>query len=187
MTTVLQTPRLYLREPKLDDAEEITRYLRRNKIHDQAFEPKRSQEYYTQHYWRERIMARQKEAFDKKGCQLFIYAKDNPDAIVGYINFDNIIRGCFQSCTLGYALDFDNQGQGYMHEALKVSINYIFSTHNLHRIQANYIHTNTKSGNILEKLKFRKEGEAKKYLNINGEWQDHVLTSLININYVDSN
>jgi ribosomal-protein-alanine N-acetyltransferase len=32
----------------------------------------------------------------------------------------------------------------------------------------------------LHSLGFEKEGYAKSYLQINGRWQDHVLTSLLN-------
>lgn len=45
---------------------------------------------------------------------------------------------------------------------------------------ANYIPSNIRSENVLQKLGFEKEGYAKKYLKINGLWQDHILTSLVN-------
>jgi len=32
----------------------------------------------------------------------------------------------------------------------------------------------------LEKLGFEKEGFARRYLCINGKWEDHILTSLVN-------
>ena len=36
------------------------------------------------------------------------------------------------------------------------------------------------SGNLLKRLGFVVEGYARDYLMINNQWQDHVLTSLIN-------
>jgi ribosomal-protein-alanine N-acetyltransferase len=33
---------------------------------------------------------------------------------------------------------------------------------------------------VLEGLGFEREGVARSYLKINGEWADHVLTALIN-------
>ena len=69
-----------------------------------------------------------------------------------------------------------------MFEMLQAAIDYVFSEYNLHRIMANYIPTNSRSENLLNKLGFQKEGLAKSYLKIAGSWQDHVLTSKINPN-----
>ncbi|MDG2718812.1 30S ribosomal protein S5 alanine N-acetyltransferase, partial [Vibrio parahaemolyticus] len=51
------------------------------------------------------------------------------------------------------------------------------------RIQAGYMPHNKRSEAVLEHVGFNREGYAKDYLLINGEWQDHVLTSLINPNW----
>jgi len=48
----------------------------------------------------------------------------------------------------------------------------------MHRIMANYMPHNARSGDLLARLGFQKEGYAKDYLLIDGRWQDHVLTSL---------
>ena len=48
----------------------------------------------------------------------------------------------------------------------------------MHRIMANYMPHNMRSGNLLAKLGFEREGYARQYLQINGEWRDHVLTAL---------
>ena len=45
---------------------------------------------------------------------------------------------------------------------------------------ANYIPRNQRSETLLDNLGFAKEGVAIKYLLINGKWEDHVLTSLLN-------
>ncbi|EFE23404.1 hypothetical protein EDWATA_01566, partial [Edwardsiella tarda ATCC 23685] len=42
----------------------------------------------------------------------------------------------------------------------------------------NYMPHNQRSGALLQRLGFEKEGYAKNYLLINGKWQDHVLTAL---------
>ena len=67
-----------------------------------------------------------------------------------------------------------------MYEALNVAITYIFEQQRLHRIMANYIPGNERSGKLLAKLGFEIEGRAKQLLLINGQWEDHILTSLIN-------
>jgi ribosomal-protein-alanine N-acetyltransferase len=45
---------------------------------------------------------------------------------------------------------------------------------------ANYMPENKRSARVLEKLGFEKEGMARDYLKIAGEWRDHVLTAKIN-------
>jgi ribosomal-protein-alanine N-acetyltransferase len=39
---------------------------------------------------------------------------------------------------------------------------------------------NERSANLLKTLGFEREGYAKRYLLINGQWEDHVLSALIN-------
>ncbi|WP_258546831.1 GNAT family N-acetyltransferase [Psychromonas sp. B3M02] len=70
-----------------------------------------------------------------------------------------------------------------MFEMLQESIEYAFITADLHRIMANYMPSNIRSGHLLTRLGFEKEGLAKSYLKIAGSWQDHVLTSKINPNH----
>ena len=43
---------------------------------------------------------------------------------------------------------------------------------------ANDMPHNKRSGDLLARLGFEKEGYAKDYLLIDGEWRDHVLTAL---------
>jgi ribosomal-protein-alanine N-acetyltransferase len=44
---------------------------------------------------------------------------------------------------------------------------------------ANYMPRNDRSGRLLGRLGFEKEGYAKRYLKIEGLWEDHVLTAKI--------
>ncbi len=65
-----------------------------------------------------------------------------------------------------------------MFEALTAAIRYMQRTQHIHRIMANYMPHNQRSGDLLARLGFEKEGYAKDYLLIDGEWRDHVLTAL---------
>ena len=106
--------------------------------------------------------------------------------IIGFVNFNNIVRRVAQYCNIGYSLAADKQGQGFMEEALRHSIKYSFQVMNLHRVMANYMPHNVRSGNVLKRLGFTAEGFARDYLFINGRWEDHVLTSLTNDNWRDT-
>ena len=67
-----------------------------------------------------------------------------------------------------------------MSKLCQAALKYAFNELELNRVMANYMPGNERSGNLLKKLGFSEEGLAKKYLKINGRWEDHVLTSLVN-------
>ncbi|MEW6281000.1 MAG: GNAT family N-acetyltransferase, partial [Candidatus Eremiobacterota bacterium] len=94
--------------------------------------------------------------------------------------FSHILRGAFHACYLGYRLDQRDQGQGLMQEALGRAIRYAFERLHLHRIMANSMPTNERSLRVLERLGFQREGYARDYLRIAGEWRDHVMMALTN-------
>jgi len=96
------------------------------------------------------------------------------------MGFSQIVRGIFLSTYLGYSLDGEYINKGYMTEALEAGISYVFSELRLHRIEANVMPRNGASLKVLEKLGFQKEGLARKYLKINGVWEDHVHMTLLN-------
>ena len=95
------------------------------------------------------------------------------------------LRGVFQACHLGYQIARDRQGQGLMREALEALNAFAFEAMGLHRIMANYVPGNDRSGRLLERLGFEHEGLARNYLFIAGAWRDHVLTALTNPEFDD--
>lgn len=109
----------------------------------------------------------------------------NTQELIGMVNYSNFIRGAFQSCFMGYKISENMQGKGLITEAIKASINFVFGELNLHRISANYMPRNNASARVLEKCEFTKEGIAADYLYINGKWEQHILTSLINKNWIE--
>ena len=67
-----------------------------------------------------------------------------------------------------------------MYEGLRCAIDFVFSELALHRVMANYRPKNERSHQLLRRLGFAQEGRARSYLDIDGRWQDHIHTSLIN-------
>ncbi len=177
---VLETKRTILRLACQDDLEEIISYYQRNKKHLEPFEPIRNDHFYTISYWSSEVSDRLQDFREDRSLKLFLFFKNNPQEIIGSINFGNFIRGVFQSCTLGYSLAEKFQGQGLMTKALEVAIKYVFKEVNLHRIMAVYLPHNQSSGRLLKRLGFMVEGYMYDYLMINGQWQDHIFTSLLN-------
>jgi ribosomal-protein-alanine N-acetyltransferase len=156
----------------------IADYVIRTREAFRATEPPRAPEFYTPGFWREQTERSIQDFVRDQSVRLFLFNVEGRP--IGTANFNQIFRGPFQACILGYALDPAEQGKGLMHEALTSSIRYIFEDLHLHRVMANYIPRNTRSAAVLKRLGFEVEGLARNYLLIDGQWRDHVLTSLTN-------
>ncbi len=115
-----------------------------------------------------------------RSVRLVALPRDAGDRLLARINFTQISRGVFQSCMLGYAIDRDCEGRGLMHEALGASIDWLFETMKLHRVQANHLPENERSARLLARLGFVREGLARQYLFIDGRWRNHVLNARLN-------
>lgn len=177
---LLRSNRCFLRLGDRHDIDAILNYYIENRTYLSPFEPIRAADFYTKSYWRKEVKQCLTDFQLARSLKLFLFKIENPQEIFGSINFSNFARGAFQSCSLGYSLAEVEQGKGYMTEALKVAIDYVFNEWNLHRITAAYLPHNQRSGRLLKRLGFVVEGYAYEYLMINGQWQDHILTSLIN-------
>ena len=95
-------------------------------------------------------------------------------AFAGEINLNNVVRGAFQSATIGYWIDKSRAGRSLMAEALVVLAQYAFENLHLHRLEICIIPRNSNSRRVMEKLDIRTEGVAERFLEINGTWEDHV-------------
>jgi [ribosomal protein S5]-alanine N-acetyltransferase len=179
-TMILQTERMIIRTAQPEDITAILGYWSENRAFLQTWEPLRPEIFFTESFWTRQVVQDQQDWKNDRALKLFLFPKIDALRVIGTINFSEIIRGGFQSCFLGFALDRNYQGSGTMFEALQVSINYVFSEMKLHRIQANFIPRNIRSEKLLKRLGFSVEGYAQDYLRINGKWEDHILTSLIN-------
>lgn len=95
-------------------------------------------------------------------------------AFAGEINLNNVVRGAFQSATIGYWIDKARAGRSLMSEAVVVLAQFAFEELALHRIEVCIIPRNHNSRRVMEKLNLREEGVAERFLEINGVWEDHV-------------
>ena len=98
--------------------------------------------------------------------------------IVGVININEIVMGCFQSGYLGFYATSKYVGCGYMSAGLKLVLEAAFTEHQLHRVEANIQPGNARSINLVQKNNFKYEGLSPRYLNINNKWEDHERLAL---------
>lgn len=163
-------------------AEKVSDFHIRNRDFHEKWDPLRDEKYYTEEYHRKELEDEFQKINDGLMFKVWFFKKEDIHCKkpLGYISFSNIVRGCFQSCHLGYKTDKNETNKGYTTEALMAGIDFVFRKLKLHRIEANIIPGNVPSFRVVEKLGFCNEGMSKKYLKINGIWQDHVHMVLLN-------
>jgi ribosomal-protein-alanine N-acetyltransferase len=104
------------------------------------------------------------------GFGLFLH--DGP--LIGEVSLGSVQRGPFQSAFVGYWIDALHAGQGLIPEGVAVILRYGFDDLHLHRIEAAIVPRNLASRRVAEKLGMRDEGLSVRFLQIRGEWEDHV-------------
>ncbi|MDQ6421746.1 GNAT family protein [Paenibacillus sp. LHD-117] len=182
MTIELHTERLRLRrlEPTGGDAAAVLDYFKRNERFLEAWEVKREASYYTLDAQTDLLRQDQAMMNTSQMSKFWLYKCGEPERIIGSVALSNIVRGAFLSCHLGYRLDEAELNKGFMTEAIGRVVAYAFEELGLHRIEANIMPRNTASLKVVEKLGFRDEGLALRYLKINGKWEDHIHMVLLN-------
>lgn len=173
---------LLLRTAEIGDADMIAEYFQANREYLKPFEPKREEAFFSVSGWLQKLI--KLNELHRMGLGYYcLLVRASSGEMLGTISFSNLSRFPFYSCNVGYSLAEKAQGHGYMRRGLTMACDYMFNVQKLHRIQAGYMPHNKRSEAVLEHVGFNREGYAKDYLLINGEWQDHVLTSLINPNW----
>ncbi len=181
---LIETDRTQLAVLSEKYAKTICDYYARNAAHLEPWEPRRSAGFHAIEAWRQRGQNAQEEFQSGRSLRLIAHLKSGSEMIAA-CNFTNILRGSFQACTLGYSIDAQYQGQNLMYEIISAGLAHVFGDLDMHRVMANYIPENQRSARLLERLGFEKEGLAKSYLKIAGQWRDHVLTAKVNPAHLD--
>ncbi len=177
LTTRLVTPRLVLRPPRTGDVTEIRRVLRANHEHlrpwNPAPPPGEDPSSITEV---SKTVLRQRRDWKHGASFVFMVAmKERPERLVGKIALSGVMRGAMYGAYLGYWMSGDQQGKGLCSEGITAVLDFAFGSAGLHRIQAAIMPRNDRSLRVIEKLAFRREGYAERYLQIAGKWEDHIL------------
>jgi [ribosomal protein S5]-alanine N-acetyltransferase len=180
MRFILDTVRLHIELYSRKHIKDTLRFYIENAAALKEFEPQRSTGFYTLRYHKRQFRFDKKDMSELRYLSFVISKKEEPERIIGYINVSDIIFGVFDSCRVGYKIDKDERNKGYMQEALKKVAELLFDELGLHRIEANVMPGNAPSIKLLKNLGFVEEGYSKKYLRIDGKWQDHMNFALIN-------
>jgi ribosomal-protein-alanine N-acetyltransferase len=169
---------VYLRYPRIVDFAAWTKLRAESRTFLEPWEPAWATDELSKGAFRRRLKRYQRETRLDSAYAFFVFrALDN--ALLGGCTLSNVRRGVTQCCALGYWVGERFARQGYMSDAVRALIPFIFRTLGLHRIEAACLPSNEPSRNLLAKTGFRQEGLARRYLLINGEWRDHVLFALL--------
>ncbi|MGA2794375.1 MAG: GNAT family protein [Roseiarcus sp.] len=126
-----------------------------------------------------RRLRRQADEIARDESFPFLIFLEGSNILLGGLTIGGIRRGVAQAATLGYWMGAPHAGKGHMTRAVAVAIAFGFSTLRLHRIEAACIPDNIASATLLERNGFQREGFARAYLCINGDWRDHYLFGLL--------
>lgn len=171
---VLITERLMLRILDEDNAQSVSDYYLRNRDFHQPWFSERNDEIFTARQQRKNLEVELRDFNIGRALPFWLTLRTDPQRIIGRFALTNMIHGSFRSCIASWHLDRKLTGHGYAAEAGQAAIAAAFNDYKLHRIEANILPTNDRSINLAEQLGFELAGYENRYLEINGEWEDHL-------------
>ncbi|CCH28007.1 GNAT family protein [Actinosynnema sp. NPDC047251] len=167
-----------LRPPKLFDATTWSRIRMRDQSYLENWEPTAVDG------WPERNAAMSWPAqwsslrsLARRGQALpFVITVDGD--LAGQITVGNIVRGALRSAWVGYWVAADRARGGVATAALALVVDHCFGDAGLHRLEATVRPENAASLRVLAKVGFREEGLFRRYLDVAGDWRDHLCFAM---------
>jgi ribosomal-protein-alanine N-acetyltransferase len=171
------TPRVFLRSPSRSDEGEFVASMQASRsLHRPWLYAPQTPEDFREYLVRAL----------RPSTEFFLACRVEDDAIVGFLNLSDIVRGSFQSAYLGYGGVARYAGQGYMSEALGLVLHEAFTKLRLHRIEANIQPGNAASIALVRRGGFQLEGLSPRYLKIGGRWRDHERWAILSEGWRES-
>lgn len=171
---IIAGARVYLRPPQLRDAAAfIAAAGASRKLHGQWTQAPATRERFTA------LVKRYGAHTGSSSDAGFLVLRQEDDALVGMLNFSEIVRGLFQSTYLGYYAFVPHAGRGLMTEGLSLGLDVTFRQLRLHRVEVNIQPTNLRSVALAERLGFTREGYSRRYVKIAGRWRDHLRYAML--------
>jgi ribosomal-protein-alanine N-acetyltransferase len=98
--------------------------------------------------------------------------------LAGQITVGNVVRGALCSAWIGYWVASHVVRGGVATAAVAMLVDHCFADAGLHRLEATVRPENTPSLRVLSKLGFKQEGLFRRYLDVAGDWRDHLCFAL---------
>jgi ribosomal-protein-alanine N-acetyltransferase len=113
----------------------------------------------------------------RKG-RMLPYAIELDGEFCGQLTIGNVTHGALRSAWIGYWVSSLVTGGGVATGALALGLDHCFGPVMLHRVEATVRPENVASRAVLAKVGFREEGLLRRYLQVDGDWRDHLLVGL---------
>jgi len=162
----------------LEDAPQLADLVRTWREFLAPWEPDRDESWFTVDG--QRTMIERGLEDQQRGAACLHVILDDDGCVVGRVSLNNVVRGPFLSCHLGYWLAEPATGRGLATAAVQELVALGFTELGLHRVQAGTLLHNVPSQKVLHRNGFARFGLAPAYLKIAGRWQDHYLYQLLN-------
>jgi ribosomal-protein-alanine N-acetyltransferase len=175
---VLRGMGVYLRYPQMSDYPAWASLRKESREFLEPWEPSWALDELTRMAFRRRIRRYQREIRSDTAYPFFLF-RSTDNALMGGCTLSHVRRGVTQSANLGYWIGARFARHGHMSAAVKAILPFVFDTLGLHRLEAACIPENEPSRSLLLKAAFQEEGLARRYLQINGIWRDHILFALL--------
>ena len=173
-TQAIKGDGIILRPAKFSDYSQWAELRTLSRLHLAPWEPRWVRNELTHACFKRRLRFYEREAREDHGYAFLLFSTDREN-LVGGVTLSHVRRGVSQSAMLGYWLGVGYTGQGLMTRAVRAVIPHAFQHLKLHRLEAAVQPHNVASIGVLERNGFEREGVLRKYLKIDGRWQDHVL------------
>jgi [ribosomal protein S5]-alanine N-acetyltransferase len=167
-----------LRPVRLRDAAQWSRARLADQAYLEPFEPSTEADWVSRHSistWPAVCSSLRSEA--RKG-RMLPYVIEVDGQFCGQLTIGNVTHGALRSAWIGYWVCNSMTGRGVATGALALGLDHCFGPVRLHRVEATVRPENAASRAVLAKVGFREEGLLKRYLQVDGEWRDHLLVGL---------
>ncbi len=175
----LESKRLILRVLDCECAPLVYSFYKKNYEYLSKWEPNLSDHFLSLEAVEKILEFELKLTLSGKFVRYWFAFKSSPDELLGSVNFQDIKKGAFKSCRIGYKTDKDFLKMGLAFEAASCAIMSLQQCEGIHRIEAMISKDNLPSIRLAEKLGFVNEGVSRKSVFINGEWLDCFSYSLL--------
>ena len=178
MAFMMETDRLILQVEKEDIADQLLDFYIRNRKQFERFEPTRPNNFYTLAYQKASLRYEYNEIMHGKCLRYCLYVKEQPDVLIGSVNFSNFVHDPFSHTSIGYKLDHAAQKKGYAYEACMSTFDILHERYHINRIDARIHPDNTASIRLAEKIGFSPISYEPKSANILGHYVDLIRYSV---------
>ena len=167
-----------LRPVRMRDAVQWSRARLADRVHLEPWEPSTETDWTARHSissWPALCSSLRSEA--RKG-RMLPYVIELDGEFCGQLTIGNVTHGALRSAWIGYWVSSSVTGGGVATGALALGLDHCFGPVKLHRVEATVRPENAASRAVLAKVGFREEGLLRRYLQVDGDWRDHLLVGL---------